>query len=146
MPHRAFQIVYTSVLTADAASHDDVLREIARTSQRNNAHVGVTGALLVAGNRVVQLLEGDEAAVREVLARIEADGRHTDIQRLTEVPEGKPSFAQWSMGVRRVAAESPTAEALDALLRAYQSAFRFDLQDFAKIVRDAYEMDEPRFG
>ena len=138
MPHRAFQIVYTSVLTADAASHDDVLREIERTSQRNNAQVGVTGALLVAGHRVVQLLEGDEGCVREILARIEADNRHAEVHRLAEVPEAARSFAGWSMGVRRVATESPTATALEDLLAAYRSAFRFDLEDFANIVRDAF--------
>ncbi len=138
MPHRAFQIVYTSVLTADADSRDDVLRDIERTSQRNNAQVGVTGALLVAGHRVVQLLEGDEGCVREILARIEADDRHAEVQRLAEVPEAARSFAQWSMGVRWVAAESPTAAALEGLLAAYRSAFRFDLEDFANIVRDAF--------
>jgi hypothetical protein len=141
MDTRAYQIVYTSELTVEATMRTAVLRSIASISQRNNAALGVTGALLVAGDRVVQLLEGEEGCVREVLSRIEADVRHVNVVRLAEVPDGQRSFSEWSMGVRQVPSNGPTAEALAGLLAAYRSAFCFDLDDFAQIVRQAFLID-----
>jgi len=74
------------------------LEDISTISSRNNAQVGVTGVLLLCGNFFFQILEGEELAVDQVLARIRKDPRHCDIQILkVENFEKNRQFADWSM-------------------------------------------------
>jgi len=48
-------------------------------------------------SRFVQVLEGDEAAVKSVFASIEADTRHSDVAILAIGTRGSRRFASWAM-------------------------------------------------
>ncbi len=73
---------------------DDILR----TSQRNNARVGVTGALIFTGNAFGQVLEGPIEQVEEIFDRIQGDPRHCDVTVLDICEVTERSFTGWAMG------------------------------------------------
>ena len=90
------QIVYGSATTRPL-THEELV-EILRVSQRNNAAVGVTGALLYTDGNVMQVLEGPAPAVEATYARITRDPRHRSVLRLVRGEVAERSFPDWSMG------------------------------------------------
>lgn len=90
------QIVYCS--SAPCLLSQDEILDILRASRRNNAAVGVTGALLYADGNFMQALEGPDVAVNAVYARVRADPRHRQIITLLDAPVAARSFADWAMG------------------------------------------------
>ncbi|MEO9634642.1 MAG: BLUF domain-containing protein [Parasphingorhabdus sp.] len=94
-----FQLIYkstpTKLYTADDSS--DILIQ----SRRNNPLKNVTGALLYTGSFFVQALEGAEASVRDVYAKVKKDPRHTDIKCLIETEVEEAEFGAWSMAFER---------------------------------------------
>lgn len=71
---------------------------ILTSSKRNNARVGVTGALCMTNGIFLQQLEGDRTEVSLLYHRILLDPRHRDpaILDFTEIASRK--FTKWSMG------------------------------------------------
>jgi hypothetical protein len=67
-------------------------------SRVNNQRVGVTGALLYRSGRFIQVVEGEAAAVRALLARIAADPRHGELVVLHEATVAQRQFPDWSLG------------------------------------------------
>jgi septation ring formation regulator EzrA len=65
----------------------------------NNAR-DVTGLLIVKGESILQILEGREAAVRELYAKIEADPRHEITRLVSAVEDDERYLLTWSMVVR----------------------------------------------
>ena len=74
------------------------VESILAVSRRNNARVGVTGALIFNRSTFGQVLEGPEEAVDETYARIEADPRHRDVEVLDLRSVEERGFGDWSMG------------------------------------------------
>ena len=66
-------------------------------ARRNNARDGLTGALICRADIYLQLLEGPAASVNAVYARIAADDRHCDIERLADGPVAERLFPAWAM-------------------------------------------------
>jgi len=95
-----FRLVYLSkpVVPFTDADFDDIEH---KSLKANNAR-DVTGLLIVHGNRILQILEGREEAVRELYAKIEADIRHTIIKLACEVEDEERLLLTWSMVVRRI--------------------------------------------
>ena len=91
-----FYLVYVSV-AAEKVSKDDLLEILAR-SRTNNAEAGITGMLLYKDGNYMQVLEGDEKAVRDLYARIRRDPRHLGIVTLVEGRRDNRCFGDWSMG------------------------------------------------
>lgn len=90
------RVTYVSSATRTISQAE--LDQIATVSARNNAKVDVTGILLLCGDFFFQILEGEEAAVEEVLERIRHDPRHQNIQILkVENVHNHRQFADWSM-------------------------------------------------
>ena len=90
------QLTYASRTSKTLVPED--LKDILAASQRNNARVGVTGALCLANGIFLQQLEGDRTAVSQLYHRILLDPRHRDpaILDFSEIVARK--FTQWSMG------------------------------------------------
>jgi hypothetical protein len=85
------------------------LRVLLETCRKNNAELGVTGMLLYKDGNFMQVLEGDEGAVRGLYERIAADPRHGgEITLQQGFAEGR-QFPDWSMGFRDL--DSPEASA-----------------------------------
>ncbi|MDH5699677.1 MAG: BLUF domain-containing protein [Nitrospirota bacterium] len=97
------QISYISKATK-SMSQDD-LEEILRTSRENNARLGITGMLLYGNNTFVQILEGEEKAVNELVEKIKRDSRHADFHVLKNKTIDRREYADWSMDFKRVSGE-----------------------------------------
>jgi hypothetical protein len=96
MLHR---IVYFSRNTMSGSSSDVLagVQQILATARRNNARVGVTGALVFNSGGFAQVLEGPRQGVAEIFERIQCDRRHSDVLVLEHTQVETRSFASWSM-------------------------------------------------
>ena len=75
------------------------LADILSVSRRNNAAVGITGALLYADGCFMQFLEGPPGAVQDVYQRVLRDGRHRNVQTYLDQTDSDRLFGNWSMGL-----------------------------------------------
>lgn len=75
----------------------DAMSALLRHSRENNTRAGLTGMLMYKEGRFMQVLEGEDDAVRRLYAIIAADPRHDDVRMLLDdqIPERR--FAEWSM-------------------------------------------------
>ena len=93
-----FQLVYRST----AVRHldpSDLLAMLTR-SRVNNERCGITGMLLYQAGEFLQMLEGDEQAVRERYDVIARDDRHKWVSLVLTSPTSKRDFPDWTMGFR----------------------------------------------
>ena len=88
------QIIYFST----AADNQDslVVADIVAVSQRENSAHSVTGMLVAAGHRYLQVVEGDAAIVTATMSRIRRDRRHVGVTVLVDRTVQKRGFTTWS--------------------------------------------------
>jgi hypothetical protein len=91
------RIIYASEVSLDTGEALRELRAIHHASVTNNTENGVTGALLFSDMYFLQVLEGDDDAVRETVARILQDDRHRNMSVLASDAIDERAFGQWSM-------------------------------------------------
>lgn len=93
-----FRLTYLSKPTKPftAADFDDIE---SKSVEANNAR-DVTGLLIVNNDRILQILEGREEAVRGLYAKIEADPRHTVVKLVSAMEDELRLLLTWSMVVR----------------------------------------------
>lgn len=84
-------------------SEEDIL-VILEQSRRNNAENNITGMLLYMDESIIQILEGEQKAVENLLARIQQDTRHRDIVAVFKRPIKERLFDAWSMGYETITA------------------------------------------
>lgn len=101
------QVVYVSTARADLTESD--LEDIVATAARNNALRDLTGMLMFADGQFMQMLEGEEAVVEALLDRLRQDPRHEGLTVLERAAIEQRSFADWSMGFKRLADGAPPA-------------------------------------
>jgi hypothetical protein len=93
--------VMRQLLYVSTTSHDlgpEAVNAILTSARANNAMLGITGLLLYVEGGFLQLLEGDELAVRELYMRIAADRRHLDTRVMLDREATTRSFPGWAMG------------------------------------------------
>ena len=88
--------IYSSV--ASASFREDDLPALLAKTRAANSRRGVTGMLAYINGNFLQVIEGAEAAIDEVLTKISADTRHNRILVLVREPITERSFSDWSMG------------------------------------------------
>lgn len=89
------RIIYLSWATAPLAQCQlEVLLQVAR---RRNTQLNVTGIMLYGNERFMQVLEGEEAAVRELYEQIKRDARHHHVIAYADQPVAERAFAEWAM-------------------------------------------------
>jgi len=105
----------------------------------NNAR-DVTGLLIVHDDRILQILEGREEAVRSLYAKIEADRRHTITKLVSTVEDEERLLLTWSMVVRKMTGmpeeiSAQYIELYDELLQAEgESEITIDHIDLCKVI------------
>lgn len=102
-----FQLAYASVATRPLDT--DALVALLRQCRAQNVPRRITGMLLHADGRFLQLLEGTREEVRDLYATIAVDPRHRDVTVLTERHRLLRRFPSWTMAFRDLVAE-PIAE------------------------------------
>jgi hypothetical protein len=92
-----FRLMYRSHSRLPEDSRRAELGDIFSVARSNNKKQDITGALLLTQNWFVQTLEGDETAVRDLFARIEADSRHDQVSVLEARSVDGRVFSRWAM-------------------------------------------------
>jgi hypothetical protein len=108
-------VTYTSLARLDLTTSD--LIEIHETAKRLNALDGISGLLIFNGSRFLQIVEGDEAAIDDLIERLRRDDRHSALEirdiRFVE----RRAFPDWSMELVEVnAGHLIASEEIDASL------------------------------
>jgi len=109
-----YQVLYHSQVAHPPSESD--LHALLAEAQRFNARHQITGLLLYSAGRYVQVLEGAQADVQALYARICRDPRHAQVVTVSEGPGPQRLFANWSMGFGQVAAPD-----VDRVLAAVQA-------------------------
>lgn len=91
------RLVYVSTAVADFDGA--ALSDLVRQSADANARRDITGVLLFVSGDFMQLLEGPEGPVEDLMGRIEADPRHTRVTRLIDESVNHRLFPDWSMAL-----------------------------------------------
>ena len=93
-----FHLVYVSS-AVNPFSKEDLL-DLLTIARANNSQLDITGMLLYKDGDFMQVLEGEETAVRALFEKIERDPRHRGTIVLLEENIPKRVFEDWSMGFR----------------------------------------------
>lgn len=102
-------LVYVSSSTRKLT--DAEILEILRTSQRNNERRAITGMLLYKDGNFLQVLEGRDAEVTDLVERVERDARHRGLIVLTKKRIQERQFPNWSMAFKDLGALSAQDQA-----------------------------------
>ena len=94
------QLTYISTPTRPMSNDD--LMDILTPSRLNNACLGVSGMLLYTGEAFIQVLEGEEKVVDDLVADIKKDPRHKDFRVIERKKINVREYAEWTMGFKRV--------------------------------------------
>jgi hypothetical protein len=95
-------LTYTSRARLDLGDED--LAAIHETARHLNALDGISGLLLFDGSRFLQIVEGSEDAIDNLVERLRMDPRHSAFEVRDERPVERRSFEGWSMEMVRVSA------------------------------------------
>ena len=109
------QLLYVSNTLPDLAA--GVLDDILTASRRNNAMLGITGLLLYIDGGFLQMLEGDERAVRELYSRVAEDRRHSSLRLMLDREVTERAFPGWSMGFERPCMDDPETAGMFGVAR-----------------------------
>lgn len=82
------------MLRGDADQNVD---DIVTTSRKWNPQRGLTGALLFTGEHFAQVLEGTDASIDGLMARVTTDARHDQIIVVAREQIVTRRFGEWSM-------------------------------------------------
>lgn len=91
------RLIYRS--TARPGHTSASVTEIADNAIPRNAALGVTGVLKFDGLSFVQILEGADGAVDQLMTSIRKDPRHSNVQVLGQWPVRVRLFPDWSMRI-----------------------------------------------
>lgn len=90
-----FELVYCSIGRKDIAP-EEITAILAKSNDYNSKN-NITGCLLYYNNEFIQILEGEEDAVRELFAKIAEDSRHSKIRLLADGYKEERIFENWHM-------------------------------------------------
>jgi hypothetical protein len=93
-------LTYTSRARLDLRDED--LAAIHQSARHLNALDGISGLLLFDGSRFLQIVEGAEDAVDNLVERLRMDPRHSAFELRDERHVDRRSFPDWSMELVRV--------------------------------------------
>jgi len=93
-------LTYTSRAKLDLSADD--LHDIHRIARELNSIDGITGLLVFNGTHFLQIIEGAEAAIDDLVARLRRDPRHSGLEVRDERKVEARSFPDWSMELVRV--------------------------------------------
>lgn len=117
------QMIYTS---QPFGFDEAMLGGILVQARRNNPRNDITGCLICRQDLYLQLLEGPEAAIDALYAKIKADDRHLAVEQLSKANVLARMFPDWAM--RDDPAQSwlwpPEAVAAGVLFQASPDALR----------------------
>ena len=96
-------LTYTSLAKLDLSACD--LEAIHHTARNLNALEGITGLLVFNGTHFLQIIEGAETAIDDLVERLRRDRRHSALEVRDTRRVEQRSFPEWSMELVRVSTD-----------------------------------------
>ena len=93
-----FFLVYVSSATRLFSRSE--LVAILAYAREHNSKLGITGMLLYKGGNLMQVLEGEEIAVKNLYEKISRDPRHKGLIQILSGQQAARQFSDWSMAYR----------------------------------------------
>jgi hypothetical protein len=93
-----YHVVYVS--SASQPFSKTALLELLEKARNKNTALGLTGMLLFKDGNFMQVLEGEQETVDNLIKTIESDPRHKDFILLIHGTSEQRFFSDWSMGFR----------------------------------------------
>ncbi len=90
-------IVYMSDYVGSNISIAPDLETMSFQAKVKNALLNITGVLFYLDGKFLQILEGDEAALRPLMNTINDDPRHNNLEILIDTPIESRGFNDWTM-------------------------------------------------
>ena len=118
-------LTYTSRAKLDLSADD--LHDIHRTARELNSIDGITGLLVFNGTHFLQIIEGAEAAIDDLVARLRRDPRHSGLEVRDERKVEARSFPDWSMELVRV--DASYFEARESIEHRIPASVAADVRD-----------------
>ena len=109
------QLLYVSSTSPDLAPA--TLNDILAAARANNPLLGITGLLIHIDGGFLQILEGEERAVRELYMRICTDSRHWESRLLLDREVKSRALTGWSMGFERPSLDDPESAGMFGVSR-----------------------------
>ena len=81
--------------------------DILQASRKNNVRLGITGILVYRDGNFMQVLEGTEKNIAELMSSIGKDSRHRGVLVLLKKKIAERQFPQWSMAFKDLNELSP---------------------------------------
>lgn len=91
------QIIYTSITTNPSGHADDDAVAITRQALLRNGLDGVTGLLYTQDADFLQVIEGPDDSIADLLASLLSDPRHRDLRMLIDRDIEDREFGDWMM-------------------------------------------------
>jgi hypothetical protein len=98
-------LIYASAATQQLGTSQ--LAELLQKARAANERLGLTGMLLHSDSdgSFFQVLEGDPAAIDQLLQKLTLDKRHSHLTMIIREPIAERSFEAWTMGFSSVSPE-----------------------------------------
>ena len=90
-------LLYVSRSTIERSAETKSLESIIEVARSRNAKLEVTGALIFTRAYFAQILEGSDLAIDDLMASINRDIRHREVNVIERVALANRRFADWSM-------------------------------------------------
>ena len=95
-----YRLIYRSHSLLPGGGKDEAgLAEILKQARSGNAERGITGALMLYDDWFAQVLEGPQAAVETLYAKIKRDPRHDTVRLYEAGIVSTRQFSKWAMAV-----------------------------------------------
>ncbi len=95
-----YHLVYSSV-AVNPFTESDLIKLLEQSRQHNKQH-DITGMLLYAQDKFIQVLEGDKTLVNKLYSKIVVDPRHKKVTIVIEGESEERIFKDWSMGFKKL--------------------------------------------
>ena len=95
-----YRLAYVSTCRTRLSAED--MQDVLESAIRNNQEAGVSGTLLFNGMNFLQILEGPEAEVEKIYARICEDGRHNHVVTIFRESGARRCFEKSPMTLNTV--------------------------------------------
>jgi hypothetical protein len=97
---KLYHVIYVS--STKAILSEQALSAYLESFRANNHKHGITGLLLYKDGNVMQVIEGEQEAIEQLLNNIKTDGRHSGIIVLVKEEIATREFSEWSMSFRNL--------------------------------------------
>ena len=113
-------IAYSSSYTGDSSQIDQDLFDICQSSKALNPQKRITGLLFYHQGTFLQIIEGPQEHLEDLMTVLERDPRHKDIIRQVDCPIENRSYSDWNMDSFNLSSEIPIqAHTLTEISRAF---------------------------